>query len=150
MESSAEKKEVEIFWGLKCVLSDMLAFSVNDISDLFELIISDIEIAKDFQMRRTKITHLISLTIAPYFVEILMCELKSCDYYSILLHVCYWSRSENQICIHYSLFRFQSSSYDLLTNFIDVINHVNGGNHMTEVSMDRHQLTGSSSRCHKK
>lgn len=149
MESSAEKKKVEIFWRLKCVLSDMLAFSVNDISDLFELIISDIEIAKDFQMRRTKITYLISLTIAPYFVEILMYELKSCDYYSVLLYACYWSRSENQIYIHYS-FRFQSSSYDLLRNFIDVINHVNGGNHMTEVSMDRHQLTGSSSRCHKK
>ena len=44
---------------------------------------SDSQIAKDFQMARTKMAYLIDFAIAPYFMEILIDELKSCDYYSI-------------------------------------------------------------------
>ena len=35
--SSAEKRRVEIFWALKCVLSDMSALPVDGVSDLSEM-----------------------------------------------------------------------------------------------------------------
>lgn len=44
-----------------------------------------------------------------------------------------------------------AAANDLLTNFIDIINDVVGGNHMIQVSMQMdHQLCRSSSRCYKK
>ena len=103
-------------------------------------------------MGRTKMTHLINFTITPYFVEILISKLKSCNCYSISLdkslsdiiqtcqidvHVCYWSSSKNQISVHYldSKFMGYSTANDLLENFNDVINNVDGGNQMIQVSM---------------
>ena len=41
------------------------------------------------------------------------------------VHVRYWSKSEIQICVH-----------NLLTIFIHVINNVDGGKHMIQISMD--------------
>ena len=131
----------------------MSALSIEGVSELFEVMFSDSQIAKDFQMSHTKMTYLINFTIAPYFLEILMSELKSCNYYSISLdegpndiiqtcmmdvHVRYWSSSKNQICVRYldSKFMGHATADDLLENFSDVINNVDGGNRMIQVSMD--------------
>ena len=80
---------------------------------------SNSPIAKDFQMSRTKVTHLINFAIATHFIKTLIDELKSCDYYSISfdeslnettqtyqmgVHVHYLTKSENQIC---ALLRFK-------------------------------------------
>ena len=48
------------------------------------------------------------------------------------VHDCYWSKSENQICVCYldSKFMGHATASDLLTNFIDIINNVDGGSHM--------------------
>ena len=46
---------------------------------------SDSQIAKDVQMSRTKMAYLINFAIAPYFLKILISELKSCNYYSTSL-----------------------------------------------------------------
>ena len=74
---------------------------------------SDSQVAKDFPMCRTKMTYLINFAIAPYFLEILISELKTCNCYSVSLHegpndiiqtcqmdvhVRYWNSSKNQIC----------------------------------------------------
>ena len=61
----------------------MSTFPVQGVSDLFEAMFSDSQIAKDFQMSRTKMTYLINFAIAPYVKEILIDELKSCDHCSI-------------------------------------------------------------------
>ena len=89
----------------------MSALSYKSISELFEVIFSDSKIAKDFQTSQTKMTYPINFAIAPYFLEILISELKSWNYYSISLdeslnditqtfqmnaHVRYWSSSKNQ------------------------------------------------------
>ena len=113
---SVEKRKAEIFWALKCVFSDMSTFSVDGVINLFEVMFSGSEISKDFQMSQTKMTYFINFAIASYFMEILMDELKSCDYYSISfderlnettqtcqidVHFRYWSKSGNQICVRY-------------------------------------------------
>ena len=71
ISSSAEKRKAEIFWAPKCVLTDISAISVDGISDLFEAMLSDSQIVKDFQMSRTKVTYLINLAIPLYFMKIL-------------------------------------------------------------------------------
>ena len=48
--SSAEKRKAELLWILKCVWSDMSALSVEGVSELYEVMFSDSQIAKDFQM----------------------------------------------------------------------------------------------------
>ena len=48
--SSAEKRKTERLWTLKCVQSDMSALSVEGVSELYEVMFSDSQIAKDFQM----------------------------------------------------------------------------------------------------
>ena len=133
--------------------SDMSALPVEGVSELFEVMFSDSQIAKDFQISRTKMTYLISFAIAPYFLEILISELKSRNYYSISLdgslnditqtcqmdvHVRYWNSSKNQICARYldSKFMGLATANDLLENSSDVINNVDGGNRMIQVSMD--------------
>ena len=100
-------------------------------------------------------TYLINFAIAPYFLEILISELKTCNYYSISLdeslndvtqtcqmndaYVCFWSCSKNQICVGCldSKFMGHATANDLLENFSDVINNVDGGNRMIQVSMGR-------------
>ena len=70
--SSAKKRKVKIFWACKCVLSDMSAFSVGRCSDLFAVMFSDSQIAKDFQMNRTKMTYLINFATASYSWKMLL------------------------------------------------------------------------------
>ena len=98
-------------------------------------------------------TYLINFAVAPYFLEILISELKSCNYYLISLykslsdiiqtcqmdvHVHYWSSSKNQICVRYldSKFLGHTTARDLLESFSDVINNVDSGNRTIQVSMD--------------
>ena len=104
-------------------------------------------------MSRTKMTHLINFAIAAHFIKTLIDELKSCDYYSISfdeslnettqtyqmgVHVHYLTKSENQICVRYldSKVMCHATVNDLLTNFIGMINNVDGGIHIIQVSMD--------------
>ena len=99
-------------------------------------------------------TYLINFVIASYFPEILIIELKSCNYYAISLGeslnditqayqmdvlVCFWSSSKIQICVHYldSKFMSHATANDLLENFSDMINNVDGENRMIQLSMDQ-------------
>ena len=132
----------------------MSALSVEGVSESFEVMFSDNQIAKDIQMSQTKMTYLINFATAPYFLEVLITELKSCNFYLISLdeslndiiqtcqmdvHIRYWSSSKNQICVHYldSKFMGHATANYLLENFSDVINNIDGGNRMIQVSMDR-------------
>ena len=55
----------------------MSAFYVDGVSDLFEVMLSDCQIAKGFQMRSGNMTYLINFAIAPCFIEILLDKLKN-------------------------------------------------------------------------
>ena len=98
-------------------------------------------------------TYLINFAVAPYFLEILISELKSFNYYLISLdkslsdiiqtcqidvHVHYWSSSKNQIFVRYldSKFLGHTTASDLLESFSDVINNVDDGNRTIQVSID--------------
>ena len=63
----------------------MSPLPVEGVDELIEAMFSDSQIAKDFQRSQTKMTYLINFDITPCFLEILISELKSCNYYSISL-----------------------------------------------------------------
>ena len=54
------------------------------------------------------------------------------------VHACYLSSSKNQIRVRYldSKFMGHATANDPLENFSDVINNVDGGNRMIQVSVD--------------
>ena len=54
-------------------------------SQLFQCMFTDSEIAKDFQLSRTKVTYNTNFVygVAPYFHQLLIDELKNCNYYSL-------------------------------------------------------------------
>lgn len=152
-KDSPEKKKAEILWALKSVYSDWSALANDGLNDLFQKMFSDSEIARDFQMGRTKLTYLINFGIAPYFHEILLGELKNADYYSISfdeslngvtqtcqmdLHIRFWSSINNKICVRYFDTRFlgHATANDILNKFQEVIDTLDNGNRMIQVSMD--------------
>ena len=51
-------------------------------SQLFQCMFTDSEIAKDFQLISTKLTYITNFGIAPYFHQLLIDILKNCNYYS--------------------------------------------------------------------
>ena len=74
------------------------------------------EIAKDFQLSRTKLTYMINFGIAPYFHQLLIDELKNCNYYSLSsneslndfmqicqmdINICFWSKAKKKAFVRY-------------------------------------------------
>ena len=66
-KSSPSKKKAEILFTLKSVVSNWSASSIDGMSQLFQCMFTDSEIAKDFQLSRTKLTYITNFGIAPYF-----------------------------------------------------------------------------------
>ena len=110
-------------------------------------------IAKDFQMNRTKMMHLINFASVTCFIKVLLDELKSCDCYSISFDECLnkttqtyqmdspvhdLTKSENQkrACYLDSKLMDHATVNSLLINFIGVIDNVDDGSHIIQVSMD--------------
>ena len=74
----------EIRWALKSVLSHFSMRSCLDVNSLFKAMFPDSEIARKFQMSKTKIGYFITFGIAPYFKQILLEEIKKSPFYSVL------------------------------------------------------------------
>ena len=82
-KSSPSKKNAEILFTLKSIVLNWSANSIDGMSQLFQCMFTDSEIAKDFQLSRTKLTYITNFGIALYFHQLPIDELKNCNYYSL-------------------------------------------------------------------
>ena len=80
---SSPSRKAEILFTLKSIVSNWSANSIDGMSQLFQCMFTDSEIAKDFQLSRTKLTYITNFGIAPYFHRPLIDELNNCNYYSL-------------------------------------------------------------------
>ena len=71
-----EQHKAEIFWALKSVMSHFSYNSAHDITDVFKAMFPDSIIAQHMSCDPTKLPYLISFGIAPYFMDLLLKELK--------------------------------------------------------------------------
>ena len=71
-----EQHKAEIFWALKSVMSYFSYNSAHDITDVFKAMFPDSIIAQHMSCCPTKLSYLISFGIAPYFMDLLLKELK--------------------------------------------------------------------------
>ena len=71
-----EQRKEEIFWEMKSVMSHFSYNSGHDITDVFKAMFLDSIIAEHMSCGPTKLSYLISFGIAPYFMDLLLKELK--------------------------------------------------------------------------
>ena len=109
----------ELFWVLQVVTSHFSLRSCLGLNDLFRLMSIDNEIAKLFQLSKTKCGYIFGL--APYFKEHLLKSLRVSPYFVLSfdesfnqtlqeeqmdLQLHYWEDSLGQVCIRYFDSRF--------------------------------------------
>ena len=92
---------------------------------------TDGEIAKDFQLSRTKLSYITNFGVAPYSHQLLIDELKNYSYYSLCLdessndftqtcqmdiNIRFWSKAKKNACVCYydSKFLGHATANDLL------------------------------------
>ena len=80
-----EQHKAEIFWALKSVMSHFSYNSAHDITDVFKAMFPDSIIAQHMSCGPTMLSYLISFGIAPYFMDLLLKELKGCPIFCHLL-----------------------------------------------------------------
>ena len=90
---------------------------------------TDSEIAKDFQLSRRKLTYITNFGIAPYFHQLLIDELKNCNYYSLSLDESLNDFTQTCQIGH-------DTVNVLLASFNEIINTIDSGNKMIQNSMD--------------
>ena len=122
-------------------------------SQLCQCMFNDSEIAKDFQLSRTKLTYNTNFGIAPYFHQLFIDELKNCNYYSLCfdeslndftqtcqvdISIPFWSKAKKKARVHYydSEFLGHTTKNGLLSSFNEIINTIDSGNKMIQISMD--------------
>ena len=71
-----EQHKAEGFWALKSVMSHFSYNSAHDTTDVFKAMFLDSIIAQHMSCGPTKLSYLISFGIAPYFMDLLLKELK--------------------------------------------------------------------------
>ena len=71
-----EQHKAEIFWALKSVMSHFSYNSAHDITDVFKAMFPYSIIAQPMSCGPTRLSYLISFGIAPYFMDLLLKELK--------------------------------------------------------------------------
>lgn len=101
---SKETRKAEILWALKCVQSH-LSFRSNDgVSELFQAMFWDSNIAKNYSCGRTKQSYLITFGIAPFFKDMLVDDIRKSDFYTVI-----FDESFNQL--------LQKEQMDILIRF---------------------------------
>ena len=138
---------------LKSIISNWSANSIDCMSQLFQCLFTDSEIAKDFQLSRTKLTYITNFSIAPYFRQLLIDELKNCNYYSLCsdeslndftqtcqmdINIRFWSKAKKKACVCYydSKLLGHATANELLSSFNKIINTIDSGNKIIQISMD--------------
>ena len=84
MISTLAVSHAEIRWALKVLTSHHSFRSCLNLNQLFHEMFPDSEIAKSFQLSKTKCAYYIVYGLAPYFMEILLQEVRKSPTYSIL------------------------------------------------------------------
>ena len=122
-------------------------------NQLFQCMFSDSEIAKDFQLSHIKLTYITNFGIAPYFHHLLIDELKNSNYYSLSfdeslndftqtcqmdINIRFWSKAKKKACVRYfdSKLLGHATANDILASFNEIINTIDSGNKMIQISMD--------------
>ena len=122
-------------------------------SQLFQCMFTDSEIAKDFQLSRTKLTYITNFVKVPYFHQLLIDELKNYDYYSLSfdeslndftqtcqmdINIRFRSKAKKNSCICYfdSKFLGHATANDHLASFNEIMNTIDSRNKMIQISMD--------------
>ena len=80
---NANSLNAEILWALKVVLSHFSFRSCAELSELFQVMFSDSEIASEFTLGKTKCSYLISYGLAPYFKDTLFREISTSEFFSL-------------------------------------------------------------------
>ena len=75
--------DAEIRWALKVVMMHASYRSCLDLNQLFEVMFSDSDIAKEFQMSKTKVSYVIIFGLADYFYNSLTTLVKKSPFYSL-------------------------------------------------------------------
>ena len=121
IDSILEKDNIidaETRWCLKVVLSKCSHRSCDDIVEIFKTIFHDSEIAKKMTLKRTKVGYFINFGIAPYFEELLLCEVKTYPF-----HVISFDESLNK--------KLQKGQMDILIRFWDIEKNVSITRYLT-------------------
>ena len=80
---SANSLNAEILWALKVVLSHFSFRSCAELSELFQVMFSDSEIASEFILGKTKCSYFINYGLAPYFKDTLLREINTSEFFSL-------------------------------------------------------------------
>lgn len=96
----------EIRWALNSVMSHFSMRSCLNMNTLLKAMFPDSEIAKRFQMSKTKIGYFITFGLAPYFRKALLANIRNSPYFSIM-----FDESLNKI--------FQEEQMDVQVRFWD-------------------------------
>ena len=152
-KSSPSEKKAEILFALKSIVSNWPANSIRSMNQLFQCMFTDSEIAKGFQLSHTKLKYITNFGIAPYFHQLLIDELENCNYYSLSfdeslndftqtcqmdINIRFWSKAKKKARVSYfdSKFLGQAKPNELLASSNEIINTINSGNKVIQISMD--------------
>ena len=91
-----EQHKAEIFWALKFVMSHFSYNSAHDITDVFKAMFPDSIITQHMSCGPTKLSYLISFGIAPYFMDLLLKDLKDAPCFVISIDESFNEELENE------------------------------------------------------
>ena len=77
----ASTLKAEVFWSLKVVSSHFSLRLCLRLNGLFKAMFIDSEIAKSFQLSKTKCGYLINYGLAPYFKDVLLKSINSSEFF---------------------------------------------------------------------
>lgn len=121
MLSSLAVSHAEIRWVFNLLASHHSYRSCLNLNDLFKVMFPDSEIAKLFQLSKTKCAYYVLYGLAPYFMDTLLQEIKASPSYSILfdeslnhqiqdeqmdVQVRFWNNKVNEVQTRYLDSRF--------------------------------------------
>ena len=91
MMSALAVSHAEICWALKVLTSHHSFCSCLNLNHLFLAMFPDSDTAKSIQLSKTKCTYYTVHGLAPYFMEILLIEIKKLSTYSTLQSEASWT-----------------------------------------------------------
>ena len=75
--------QAEVLWTLKVASSHFSLRSCMGLNELFRSMFKDSEVAKSFQLSKTKCSYILNYGLAPYFKDILLKEIKESDCFGV-------------------------------------------------------------------
>lgn len=128
----------EILWTMKVVMSHFSFRSCVGLNDLFKVMFGDSQIAKSFQLSRTKCSYLLNFGIAPYFRQEIINLVKGAEFFSISFDeslndviqeeqmdiiIRFWDTKNNETSVRYIESRFlkRPNANNLLIELLEAL-----------------------------